>query len=677
MVKRRSDDINIDIKRIKYDTSSDSDSDSVSSDSSISKDIDNESVDHSEEVTNINTLFELLEKTYGKLSSSEKEFITIAAKRNRNTVNSDLDYFRSISSSKQKQMILSLNTIKQKNEMHIPYLFKILQSEAPLDIKSEIVRKLELHDSTCENSKMIQYIESVLKIPFGKFSKQEVDKDSSFKEKHKFIKKAEDVLDNAVYGHDDCKNKILQVLAQYISNEKAECSIIGLVGVQGCGKTTLCMDGISKILNKPFCYCALGGATDVSFLEGHNYCWEGSSYGKMADLLIKSQVMDPVIYFDELDKVSTGWRGDEIINSLMHLIDPSQNKFIQDKYFQGIPLDLSRATFIFSYNSSDKINPVLLDRITEIELSGFETPDKLEISYNFLIPKISKEVGIKSNQIKISDKILKFIIENYTYEGGVRKLKEVLSEIYKELNLRSFKHKKNILPIKLTEEILKEDILRKRHIYTPERIHKLNQIGKISGMYATDHDVGGIIPVEVVTVPSDKKLDIEMTGLLEKIIKESTQVSKTVAWNLLDNNKKQEINKKWKKHGNEGLHIHMAEGAVPKDGPSAGLAITSGIISRLLNIPIKNDVAVTGEIDLSGNAMEIGGLTHKLHGAKKAGIKLALCPRANKNCLNKIKKEYPYLIDNTFNVKLVDNIWNVLDYVLEDNDEKFVRYTKI
>ncbi|MBT5491305.1 AAA family ATPase [bacterium] len=220
-------------------------------------------------------------------------------------------------------------------------------------------------------------------------------------------------------------------------------------------------------MNRPFEFISLGGCTDSSYLEGHDYTYEGAKWGKIVDVLIKSQCMNPIIYFDELDKISKTEKGDEIINVLMHLIDTSQNHHFTDKYFSELSFDLSKAIFVFSYNNVEDINPILLDRIVNIELKGFNTSDKIKIANNYLIKKIEDDIGLDRGSIKISDKVLEFLIDNYTSEDGVRKLKERLYFIFREINLRRLRDVKSIkFPFNITQRVLQNDIFKNISIIT-------------------------------------------------------------------------------------------------------------------------------------------------------------------------------------------------------------------
>lgn len=601
-----------------------------------------------------------------RLTYKEKKFLNLANKRIRGSVESDLKTFRSYDKNEQLKLIQSLERIKEVNEMDKSYLLKVLDSDIPEEVKAHIVRKIEQVETGHDHGKLTQYVESILKMPLGIVADPPIATNKSKATLKKFINDSKETMDKYVFGQELAKNKFLQIIAQGITNPKANCAVIGLVGPPGSAKTLLVQEAVSRVLKKPFVYIPLGGAGDVSYLQGFSYCWEGSHHGKIADVLMKSKVMNPVFYFDELDKISDGWRGGEIVNALIQLVDIEQNKKYEDRYFAGIDLDLSNATFIFSYNDSSKVNYVLKDRITEIKVKGYKTPEKVIIAEKYMLPKIYDDVGIKEGHIIYEKDLLEYIIDTYTNESGVRKFKEMLYEIVREINLRVVAGKHNYrFPLIITKRMITNDLLLKFHIITPERIHDTPTIGMINGLYTTSFGNGGILPIEVSEMPAKEKLDAEITGMLGKNMEESVKVAKSVAWNILPKVVKDRLNHQWKKHGPVGLHIHFPD-ATDKDGPSAGCCITVAIVSRLLGIPIRNDMGMTGECTLGGTSEIIGGLVNKLWGAKKAGIKRVLLPEDNKKDLRVIKSDYPDLIDDTFTVKAISHVSEALDEFLID-----------
>jgi len=473
--------------------------------------------------------------------------------------------------------------------------------------------------------------------------------------KIKYMDNVKSVLDSCVYGHDDVKTQIQRLIGQWM-NGKMTGNCIGLSGPPGIGKTTICKEGISKCLvdsngkTRPFAFLALGGSTNGSMLVGHNYTYLGSTWGKIVDILIETQCLNPIIYIDELDKVSNTEHGKEITGILTHLTDPVQNKEFQDKYFSGIPFDLSKALFIFSYNDNSKIDGILKDRIQEINVKPLNKREKLIISQKYVLPEICKTVGFLENEIIFNKKDIINLIDTYTYEAGVRKLNEIYFDIIREINLMKIMNNNIKIPFNVSDDFIKK-ILHNKPKITQKKIAKSPQIGLVNGLYATSMGVGGITIIEVMNTPTDKKFSIEkLTGSQGDVMKESMACALTLAWNILPPSISDSIfNNGNGKNRGTGLHIHCPEASTPKDGPSAGCAIVTAIISRICNIPIKNTIAMTGEIDLNGNIHEIGGLDAKLNGALMAGVKKVLIPFDN-------KKDYDRIIENEKKIELNSSV---------------------
>jgi ATP-dependent Lon protease len=275
-----------------------------------------------------------------------------------------------------------------------------------------------------------------MKIPFSRYETLPLSIEDGVDKCHDFMENAQKTLDNAVYGLNDAKMQIMQMLGQLITNPQAIGTAIAIHGPPGTGKTSLVKEGISKILNRPFAFIALGGATDSSFLEGHGYTYEGSTWGKIVQILIDSKCMNPVIYFDELDKISDTPKGEEIAGILTHLTDTSQNSQFHDKYFAEIDFDLSKCLFIFSYNDESKVNPILKDRMYRIQTKGYNQKQKTVIANNYLLPRIRDQVKFMSEDIIIPEQTVHYMIENHcNKEDGVRNLKRCLEIIYTKLNL--------------------------------------------------------------------------------------------------------------------------------------------------------------------------------------------------------------------------------------------------
>jgi ATP-dependent Lon protease len=368
--------------------------------------------------------------------------------------------------------------------------------------------------------------------------------------------------------------------------------------------------------------------------------------------------MNPIIFIDELEKVSNTENGKEIISILTHLTDSTQNDDFEDKFFSGIKLDLSKVLIIFSFNDVSLIDPILRDRITIVETKPLKLTEKIKIVSDYMLPQICKEIGFSPNEIILSEDIIKFIIETYTLEAGVRKLKEKIIELVREINLNNFYNDDIIFPFTITKDFCYQVFELKPKI----KIRKINNtplIGVVNGLYANSLGLGGITFIQAIKFPSDKMFELNLTGSLGNIMKESINYALKIAINLLPSDIKNQLeNTKF------GIHLHCPEGGVKKDGPSAGAAITLALYSLLSNIPVNNKLAITGEIDLLGNITAIGGLEYKLNGAKKAGVNIVLYPYENEEDVNIIKKEECELEDNNFKLIAVSNINEVLDIAL-------------
>ena len=593
------------------------------------------------------------------------ELKKISKKANGVTNTNDIiDYFKDLDENKKEQSMKQLTEIIQHNTEKMPYLFTILQAPINNSTKKTILEKI--FSSLNFGAKNRKWIEDVMKIPFGSYKGLEL---TSIKSKNvsKFLNNLTDLMDSAVYGHDNAKKQIVNLMAQQIRNPSCQGGVIALYGPPGTGKTALIKEGIAKAMDKPFIFISLGGAQDSSFLDGHSFTYEGSIYGRIAQALMDAKCMNPIIYFDELDKVSEGHKGDEIINLLIHLIDPVQNKLFRDKYFYDIDLDLSKVTFIFSFNDPSKINYILRDRITMIETKYLTNDMKLHITKNYLLKEICKDVGINENDVLIMDEIITDIINNYTNEGGVRKLKEHLYRIIRELNKANLTKSKIgnqfiKFPLNLSKELYYE-LYKSKPKYIHLTVHKEDGIATVNGLWANSLGQGGVLPIELVLIPSKEVMIVKATGSLGDVIKESIEVALSVAWNKLDEETKNYWMTKWSKTP-ECFHIHCPDGSTGKEGPSAGAAMTLAFYSRLTNRKVKHTVAMTGEINLREEVTEIGGLDEKLNAAKRGGATRALVPYNNKIDLENVIKNNPKLVDNNFEVLLVSSFDEVIKYAL-------------
>jgi len=359
--------------------------------------------------------------------------------REKNVMN-DFKYFKDMAVDNQRKILQKLKEVNQFSNVDKPYRLSLIDADIPVAFKAAALKKINILNymdpGSGEYYKIKQWVDTFMRIPFGKCNTLPVAIEDGRDKCSDFMEQAKQTLDECVYGLNDAKMQIMQFIGQWIANPDCVGSAIAIKGPPGTGKTTLIKDGISKILNRPFAFLALGGATDSSFLEGHSYTYEGSTWGKIVDILLQSKTMNPVIYFDELDKISDTPKGEEITGILTHLTDTTQNSQFHDKYFSNIDFDLSKVLFIFSYNDEKKVNPILKDRMYRIHTKGYETKEKLTIAHDYLIPKIEKNINFEKGQIIIPDDTLTHIIKEYTEdEKGVRNLKRCLEILYTKINL--------------------------------------------------------------------------------------------------------------------------------------------------------------------------------------------------------------------------------------------------
>ncbi len=487
---------------------------------------------------------------------------------------------------------------------------------------------------------------------------------SNINEKKEYIHETMDnintTLNKSIYGHDKAKRQLERVIGQWITGKQSG-YCFGFEGPPGVGKTSLAKNGLSQCLkdkdgiSRPFSFIALGGSSNGSTLSGHNYTYVGSTWGRIVDILMDKKCMNPIIFIDELDKVSRTEHGKEIIGILTHLIDSTQNEHFQDKYFNGIDIDVSKILFIFSYNDASLIDKILLDRIHRIKFDYLTIDDKINIVNNYLLPEIYSNMGM-SNIMKLSDKNIIFIIENYTNEAGVRKLKEIVFEIISEINLELLKETLNhVLPISITNHDIEYKYLKDKHKIIKKKVHTKPLIGTINGLWANSMGMGGVIPIQCSYFPSSNLLDLKLTGMQGDVMKESMNVAKTLAWNLTV---KKEQTAFVKQKIKNGIHIHCPEGSVPKDGPSAGTAITTAIYSLINSKKIKNNIAITGEITLQGDITAIGGLELKILGGLKAGVKTFIFPKTN-------TKDYDLFLEKFTNIDLTGIVFHKVSNIKE------------
>ena len=532
----------------------------------------------------------------------------------------------------------------------------------------------EMKTSNNEYYKQLMYVRTLLNFPWPS------SEDDTFfenigktKEKSKkFLNNVIDSLNEKVYGHSECKESIKELIGKWLCNPASSGSAIGLSGPPGVGKT-LIAKAIGDSLGIPFVQITLGGQNDGELLHGHGYTYSGSQPGMIVKKMVEAGSARCVMYFDELDKSCKRYDSNEIYNILIHITDPNTNTEFQDRFFQEIKFPLNKVLFIFSYNDSSIIDPILMDRIKEIDVKPFKLFDKKIIIDKFLMKEMSDLVGFENGSIKLDNQAIELIINRYTNESGVRDLKRKLETIFLKLNIdriynTNIFEKVNTIsknkPIVLTDKVI-ENYLGK-NIIQIQATHTENLVGVINGLYATDSGQGGILPIQIFDnyANDDGKFTLKLTGSQRRVMRESVISAFTCAVHCIREDIRNEY---FLKHSN-GMHIHCTGTSIPKDGPSGGSSFACGIISRILNKKIRCDVALTGEIELTGKIAKIGGLPYKLNGAKRAGIKLALVSSENADDIETIKKDYDGLIDDNFQIILVDNIKDILKHALIDYD---------
>ena len=441
--------------------------------------------------------FDKMAKAYERKQSKEKKkkeqkqktknVSTLRKLLRTPNIMNDFKYFKDMDIEAQQKIISRLKEVNKLSSVEKPYRLQLLDSDIPACYQAAALKKINILNymdpGSGEYYKIKQWVDAFMSIPFGKTKQLPLKMDDGIEKCQTFMEDAKKVLDDCVYGLDDAKMQILQLVGNWLSNPNSIGTAIAIKGPPGTGKTTLIKEGISKILQRPFAFLALGGATDSSFLEGHGYTYEGSTWGKIVNILIQSKCMNPVIYFDELDKISDTPKGEEITGILTHLTDTTQNSCFHDKYFANMDFDLSKALFIFSYNDENKVNPILKDRMYRIHTAGYDAKQKIIIAKKYLIPKIEKNVNFKEGDVTITDDALNRIITNFTdKEKGVRNLKRCLEITYTKLNLYRLMKKDSTL-------FDKKDTIKVSFPFTvtPEVINKLikqNETEKIPyGLY--------------------------------------------------------------------------------------------------------------------------------------------------------------------------------------------------
>jgi endopeptidase La len=566
------------------------------------------------------------------------------------------------------------------------------------------IEEMKLNNN--EYYKNLIYVKSLLDYPWISEDYSDIFSDigsdiNKCREKLDLIKEE---FEKRVFGQTEFKTVICDIIGKWFTNPKGIGKSIGLCGPPGCGKT-LIASGLGKVLGMPYQEIHLGGLEDGSVLNGHSFTYSGAQPGLIITKMINAGVPRCILFFDELDKTCERHGINEIFNVLIHVTDSNTNSNFCDKYFQDVTFPLNKCIFVFSFNDVDKIDPILKDRMEIINVTPYTLSDKIQIAKKYLMSELLEGIGIENGSITMANSTIEYVISKYTHEAGVRKLKNCMEKIFLKVNIDriykrgSFKNKENFSfnnPIK----ILKNDVVKYlgKPLIEVEKIHNIDQIGVVNGLYATTNGTGGIVPILCYPLKNgNKEFTLEITGKQGKVMKESVNFAWTIAKNCIKTN----IVNNFYRNNHGGIHVHTPEGAVSKDGPSAGAAFATAFISRITGFPIKRDIAMTGEISIGGYITAIGGLEYKLNGAKIAGVKLVfVCEQnfddlvkileTNKNLFNiinpyKNKKAKLFLNKNgankknkdvEFKVMIINSIYDIIPYVLIDPEYVKREYPK-
>lgn len=491
---------------------------------------------------------------------------------------------------------------------------KDLSEEVREKAMKEAYKLASLNSQSPDYSQIINYLDWILELPWKESSDEEVD-----------VAYARKILNEEHYGLKNVKERILEFIAvRKLAKENLKGPILCLVGPPGVGKTSIAQS-IAKSLGKKFVRMSLGGVTDESEIRGHRRTYVGALPGRIITLIKKAEENDPVFLFDEIDKVGNDFKGDPA-SGLLEVLDPEQNDTFTDRYLE-LPFDLSNVFFIATANTTSTIPRPLLDRMEIIELGGYTPSEKFNIAKKYLVPKQIKENGLYGKNVNISDKAIEDTIDYYTRESGVRGLEKEISKIARKAALEIIENDAKRVSIS-TRNI--EKYLGEKKFTIDQREVK-DQIGSVNGLAWTQ--VGGTT-LNIETSIMEGKGHLSLTGSLGDVMKESA--SAAISY-IASNAKDFGIDPSFRTK--KDIHIHVPEGAVPKDGPSAGITIATSVLSALTQKPVRSDVAMTGEITLRGKVLPIGGLKEKLLAAERFGVKTVIIPEENKRDLNEIEEE--------------------------------------
>lgn len=535
-----------------------------------------------------------------------------------NQIDKDIDKnVKKVLENQQKEFILRerMKAIKEElgdsasKDSEIEQWKKMLENaKYPEEVRVKALEEIKKYESTppisAEANVIKGFVEWIVKLPWRTYTSDNND-----------IQKAKKILDKYHYGLEKVKQRIVEHLAVKINTKSSHAPIITLVGPPGVGKTSLAKS-IGEAIGREVIKVSLGGLRDEAEIRGHRRTYVGAMPGKIIQAVNKAKTSNPVILLDEIDKMSADYKGDPT-SAMLEVLDPEQNKKFQDHYLE-IEYDLSQVMFIATANYFDHIPAPLIDRVEIIKLDQYTSEEKAEIAKLHIIPQTLVENGLDVKQFKIDDSIIDYIIEKYTQEAGVRELQRVMNKLARKVVVQKLEG--NIGDeFSINQEIVNE-LLGKETVYK-EKLKGKAEIGLVNGMYYSAVG-GGVLPIEVTTYPA-KNGEIKITGSIRDVMKESLNIA--VGY-IRANSKKFGI--EWD-FDHSTIQVHVPEGATPKDGPSAGIAFATAVISALLNKPIDKDIALTGEITLRGKVLPIGGLKEKSLGAVEAGVRRIFIPKMN------------------------------------------------
>lgn len=517
--------------------------------------------------------------------------------------------------------------LKKLEELHLP-------EKTHQKIEKEIKRFAKMQPMSAESTVSRTYIETILALPWNKSSESEVD-----------LKKAEEILEEDHYGLEKVKDRILEYIAVMKLTESLKGPILCLVGPPGVGKTSIARS-IARSLDREFFRMSLGGVRDEAEIRGHRRTYIGAIPGRVISGLKDTGTNNPVFLFDEVDKIGADYKGDPA-SALLEVLDPEQNKDYTDHYLE-VPFDLSKVMFITTANTVETIPRPLLDRMEIIEVSGYTEEEKLAIADRYLIPKKVKEHGLKEENITITEGAVRDLINYYTRESGVRNLEREIANLCRKTARKMVAGEAERFEI--TPENLSDYLGKKKYRY--DIIKGETEIGVTTGLAWTI--VGGdTLFIETTVVPGTGKL--VLTGQLGEVMQESAKAGISYIRSVAG-----ELGIKEDFYKTQDLHIHIPEGATPKDGPSAGVTMCTAMISTLTNTPVRKDIAMTGEITLRGKVLPVGGIKEKVLAAHRAGIRKVLLPADNKADIDDI----PEKVRNEIEFVLISNAKDALDQVL-------------